>query len=606
MMLIKDDLYLLLLLLLLSAITAEAETTGRVSFWLTVLHNDDAESQLIHAGPGRENFGGVARFATLAKRLKKDALRCPDTRSKCGVILLSAGDNIFPGAQFNASLTKGIPFYETIAMKRIGYTASGIANHDFDLGPDVFANFIEGFPSLPFVSANLDFRGEPNLQNLVFTGHLASSVVVKVQGEKIGLIGATTPRLAIISSPRSVIVNKDLVSAVVSEVEQLQGAGVGIIILITHLETLVEDEDLVTQLRGIDIVVAAGSERSNELQANPRDLLIPGDVSFAPYPLLLNDADGNQVPLVSTTGHYRYIGQIKSGFDRHGKLIAIDETESHPFRVAGGNHQDAVRPDPKLQRKVVKPVRKALNALASNVIATSEVDLDGREIQVRTVETNEGNLVADALFSEATRLAPGFGVPLPDVAIINGGAIRNDSIIPAGNLSELNTFQIAPFPNVLAVVPNISPVQFKEILENAVSQVEIFDGRFVQIAGFHFTWDPTGTSQIIDNDGNVVTPGTRIREVSLNDSTVIVTAGTVAIGAPSVTIATTAFLAAGGDQYPFRGAFFGNLGITPQQALYNYVVKYDYWLDYCSRLSRIWRSANCRTLKIFLPIPKQK
>ncbi len=154
----------------------------------------------------------------------------------------------------------------------------------------------------------------------------------------------------------------------------------------------------------------------------------------------------------------------------------------------------------------------------------------------------------------------------------NGGGIRNDSIIPAGNISELDTFNIAPFPNLLAVVPNIPPAQFKEILENAVSQVEVLHGRFAQISGARFTWDPAGTAQILDANGNVVTPGTRIREISLNDSTVIVTGGAVVMGAPSVTVAVTTFLATGGDQYPFRGASFTNLAISYQQSLFNYIV----------------------------------
>jgi 5'-nucleotidase len=340
----------------------------------------------------------------------------------------------------------------------------------------------------------------------------------------------------------------------------------------THLQSLDETKDLIGQLRGIDIVVAAGSERTNELQANPGDLLIPGDVAFAPYPLLVDDADGQKVPLVSTTGNYRYIGQLTVSFDKQGNPIEVDKTRSRPFRVAGGNNPDAVKPDDKLQKKVVEPVRAAVDALASNVIATSEVNLDGLETHVRTIETNEGNLVADALLVEAGRLAPEFGAPAPDVAIANGGAIRNDSIIPAGTISELDTFNIAPFPNFLAIVPNIPPGQFKEILENAVSQVELLDGRFAQVSGFRFSWDPAGIPQRLDDNGNVVTPGTRIREVSLNDGRVLVTGGTVVMGAPSVTIAVTNFLAAGGDQYPFRGTPFANLGISYQQALFNYIV----------------------------------
>jgi hypothetical protein len=32
-------------------------------------------------------------------------------------------------------------------------------------------------------------------------------------------------------------------------------------------------------------------------------------------------------------------------------------------------------------------------------------------------------------------------------------------------------------------------------------------------------WDANGTAQVLDSDGNVVTPGTRVREVTLADGT---------------------------------------------------------------------------------------
>src|SRR4030095_4000666 len=162
---IRKQLYVFLLCLLTYAMNmAVGAEEGNVDFRLTVLHNDDAESQLIDAGPGLEDFGGVARFTTLAGKLKTDALRGPGIRSKRGVILLTAGDNIFAGAQFNASLANKIPFYETIAMENIGYNVSGLGNHDFDFGPDVLADFIAGFHSLPFVAATLDFPNDPRLQ----------------------------------------------------------------------------------------------------------------------------------------------------------------------------------------------------------------------------------------------------------------------------------------------------------------------------------------------------------------------------------------------------------------------------------------------------------
>ena len=148
--------------------------------------------------------------------------------------------------------------------------------------------------------------------------------------------------------------------------------------------------------------------------------------------------------------------------------------------------------------------------------------------------------------------------------------MRNDAIIPAGDFTELDTFDVLPFPNFVTVIPDIPRSQFKEILENAVSNVENVDGRFAQVAGFEFTYDPTGTAQVVDDDGTVLTPGTRIVDVTLDDATQIVSGGTVVAG-DDLTIATVDFLARGGDQYPYRGAPITLLGVSYQQALSNYI-----------------------------------
>jgi 5'-nucleotidase len=206
--------------------------------------------------------------------------------------------------------------------------------------------------------------------------------------------------------------------------------------------------------------------------------------------------------------------------------------------------------------------------MAENVLATSEVDLDGLRSSVRSQETNEGDLIADALLWQATQLAASYGVVTPDVALQNGGGIRNDSIIPTGPITELDTFEMVPFPNFVTVLENIPRDQFKEILENAVSSVGT--GRFAQVAGFRFTWDAAGTAQVLDGAGNVVTPGTRIQEATLDDGTLIISGGAVVPG-PDIAVATIDFLARGGDQYPYRGAPFVILGVTYQQAVVNYL-----------------------------------
>ena len=80
----------------------------------------------------------------------------------------------------------------------------------------------------------------------------------------------------------------------------------------------------------------------------------------------------------------------------------------------------SVAADPEVTR-VLAPYARELAPLA-RVIGRSAVPLDAREEVVREGESNLGNYVADAM-REAMRT---------DAALINGGAFRDDRIIPAG------------------------------------------------------------------------------------------------------------------------------------------------------------------------------
>ena len=553
-----------------------ADKAPKVDFTLTILHNNDGESQVINAGAGLEDFGGAARFKAVVDDLKWSAIHGipADPGTKRGVVMISSGDNFLAGPEFNAAVANGVPFYDTIAMELIGYDAVNLGNHDFDFGPDVLADFIAGYMDPPpYVSANLDFSGEPMLQAYVDAGIIVPATVVKERGELIGVIGLETPLLPFISSPRNVVVSDDLVNIVQGQVDELEAMGVNKIILASHLQSIQNEIDLVADLDGVDLIIAGGGD---ELLANPGDLLVPGDEGFVygAYPQLATDMDGTPVPVVTTSGEYRYVGQLVVEFDKKGNVVGYD---GGPVRVATGTCSgytpcdDTVQPDPMVQTMVVDPVEAALAELAATVIGTSQVDLDGLRTSVRSMESNEGNLIADSLKWQAEQLATAFGVPAPDVALQNGGGIRNNTIIPAGDITLLDTFGMVPFPNFVSIVPDIPRAQFKEILENAVSRVEFGDGRFAQVSGFSFSWDSTGTPQILDADGNVVTPGTRVVNVTLDDSTVIVSAGAVVAG-PPLTIATIDFNARGGDQYPYRGAPFTNIGVTYQQALANYII----------------------------------
>ena len=547
--------------------------TPAASFRLTILHNNDGESQLVNLGSELEDFGGVARFATVVQREKWGASSGESAAKKSGVIMVSSDDNFLAGPEFTAGLRTGT-YYDALAMDLIGYDAIALGNHDFDFGPEVLAEFIKQVSEsdAPFLSSNLDFSGEPGLQALFDEGRIAASVVVQKNGVRIGIVGATTPNLRSISSPRNVRIISDVAAEVQAEVDRLEAAGVNKIVLISHLQDVDVEIALVGQIDGVDVVVAGGGD---DLLANEDDLLIPGEEEpFGPYPMIAKDMDGTDVPVVTTSGQYGYLGKLVVTFDGDGNLIDIDEEASGPIRIAGGDNPDAVQPHPDVQTRVVGPVARFIEDL-TRPIATSQVDLEGRRSEVRSRETNQGNLMADALHWQAGRMAADYGASPPDVAIQNGGGIRNGVVLPAGPITELDTFDMAPFSNLVTVLENISRQQFKEVLENAVSRAVEGDteggsGRFAQVSGFSFEWSESGAAQVLGADGTVAVPGTRVQRVMLNDGNVIVDGGTVVPG-PALTVATIDFLARGGDQYPYRGAPFTILGVSCQQALTNYI-----------------------------------
>ena len=552
----------LLAVRVLAADAAERKLPG-LAFTLTLLHHNDGQSSLLADG----SFGGVGRFSTLAHELKKEALLNHHSNLLWhqGAVMVSTGDNFLAGAEWNASLEHGIPFYDAVAMELIGYDAITLGNHDFDFGPDVLRDFILSFSNPLFLSANLDFSMEPGLQELFDVGGIAKSTVVVTGGRSIGIIGATTMDIPFLSSPRNVKVNR-VAEAVQAQVNNLLSLHVNIIILVSHLRGLDEDLKLIPSLHGIDVVVSGGG---SELLANPGDLLIPGDEDnvMGSYPQYAMDAAGRQIPVVTCPGGYRYIGRFVAVFDILGNLVRVLDSQSGPRRVSGVS-PDAVARDPLVVEMVTEPVQEAVDGLASQIIGFSQVELDGVRSRIRKQETNLGDLMADAILWQARQVAKAFGVPSADVALQNGGGIRNNDIRGPGEISKKDTFDIAPFSSFVTLVTHIPRDQFKDILENAYSAVAFSSGRFAQISGFEVMVDLAQEAR--DPDNPEEHPGRRVRDMVLNDGTVIVMDGTVLPGA-ALNVATLEFLAGGGDQYPFGDASFTQLGISYQQALTNYM-----------------------------------
>ena len=514
---------------------------------ITILHNNDGESRLL---PDADSGApGIARFIATLKQLQTDA-------ASDGVVTLTSGDNFLASKEFSASLANGTPYYDSIALSGV-YDAMALGNHDFDFGPDVAADFVSGFdPAIPFLSANADFSGEPALQALVDEGRIAASTVIETGGTQIGVIGAITPRLPNISSPRNVTVAGDVAAAVNAEVEALEAAGVNKIILISHLQGLAQDQELVPQLVGVDVVIAGGGD---ELLKNEGDTCLPDEEAAGAYPLMIGD-----VPTVTGPGGYRCIGQLNVTFDVDGVVTDVSGS-------AIGVALDA-EPDADVQASVVDPLTTALEDLNNNVIATSEVDLDGTRVAVRTMSTNEGRLLADAILDAGRSRAADFDAPEPVIAATNGGGIRNDAVIPAGDITEADTFDIAPFGNFV-VTGEVPRETLKNLLENAVSGIPEAEGRFAQVAGMTVDVDLSNPGRGIDQAGDcslVGDEGSRIVNVTLDDGTEIVADGEVVPGDP-VNMATVNFLADGGDCYPLTDVEFTPVGVVYQQALADYI-----------------------------------
>lgn len=563
------------------------------TFTLTIFHNNDGESQLLNAGSEElpdgndlSNFGGAAHFVTKVEELTTEAAAWADA-----TVTLSSGDNFLAGAEFNASQADGV-YYDALVLEAIGYDAICLGNHDFDFGPDVLADFINEFETDPvYLSCNLDFSGEANLQALV-GGRIFPSTIVEKNGVQIGIIGATTENLDFISSPRGVSEEANLrntstldaESSIQAEIDALESAGVDIIILISHLQGIggdYGDEQVIGNLSGVDVAIAGGGD---ELLADggAAENLIPGDetVEGQTYPLLFDNADGVDVPVVTTPGNYKYVGMLTVEFDADGNLLGVVEEHSGLQRVANSVYPDAVAADSGIQASVIDPVSSALDALDNNVIATTEVPLNGRRggwddvngepsiVGVRNSETNLGNIDADALLWQARQLHESFSAPYPHVGLQNGGGMRNDAIIPAGDITELDTFDINAFPNFVTILEGVTHAQLRDITEAGVSGVQNTSGGFLQVAGMRFEYDLDGDPYQYGTPGS----GTRVHNLWLDTGLQIVCDGVILTPNEKVNIATIDFLARGGDNSPFEGDELYTLGVSYQQALVNYLV----------------------------------
>jgi 5'-nucleotidase len=302
---------------------------------------------------------------------------------------------------------------------------------------------------------------------------------------KVGLFGIVLPETKTTSSPGPNVEFRDACETARAVIPQIEAAGAKTVVALTHL-SLAEDKRLARCAPGIDIIIG-GHEHT----------------------LLQSSAAG--VPIFKMTADGREMGRFDLNVDP-----ATGEVESIDWRVIPVN--ETIAEDPAFAPVLAKYGAR-LKELAA-VVGQTSVELDARSAENRTRETNIANFVADA-FRRAARA---------DVALVNGGSIRADAIISPGPVMLRDVLSILPFNNELVKI-GVTGRTLRQALEHGVSRTApgAEPGRFPQVSGVRYVFDARRPA------------GDRVTEVTVN--------GQALDPKRTYTLATTRYVAEGGDQY---------------------------------------------------------
>ncbi|GAA5335632.1 bifunctional metallophosphatase/5'-nucleotidase [Thermus hydrothermalis] len=419
------------------------------AFTLTLVHTNDTHAHLepmeLTLSGNRVRVGGVAQRVAFFDRLRA---------SRKNLLFLDAGD-VFQGTLY-FNQYRGLA--DRYFMHRMLYRVMALGNHEFDLGPGPLAEFLKG-ARFKVVSANVDVSQEPRLKGLV-----APYAVLSVGGEKVGVVGLTTPDTKEIANPGPTVAFLDPYESAQKAVYELLSRGVNKILVLSHLG-YGEDLKLARRLVGAQVIV--GGHSHTLLGSFPHKELAPA----GPYPTVVKNPEGKDVLVVQAWEWGKVVGVLEVSFDAKGELVAY---KGEPFLMT-----PEVSPEDFFAKEALLAYAQPVMALMGQVIAEAKVDLVGERAIVRRRESNLGNLIADGMVWKTKNA----GV---QIALQNGGGIR--ASIPKGPITVGKVYEVLPFGNTL-VVMDLKGREIKAALENGVSQWEAQAGRFLQVSGLRYAFD---------------------------------------------------------------------------------------------------------------------
>lgn len=467
------------------------QAAGPEVFALRILHTNDHHARIEPVLNGTALVhGGVSRRKTLIDALRKDAGNDP-------LLLLDAGD-VFQGTLY-FNQYRGLADLEF--YNALGYDAVGVGNHEFDLGPQPLADFASR-AQFPMVSANIKFDSSLSLGGLIKPWY-----VKWVGGQPIGIIGVTTPDTTVLANPGPGVTFTSPEEAVKLGVADLRSRGVNKFIVLSHLG-IGADRDLGKAVDGVQVIIGGHTH-------TPMGPMLPTPSAAQPYPEVVPSPSGKPVIVATDWEWGRWLGDLTIGFDANGDVTRV--VAGHPMEVS-----PSIEPDSGFESRIAV-FRAPLDALRKTEIGSSAVALNGSRTDVRSKETNFGNLIADSQLEKTKSLGT-------QLSIANGGGIRTS--IPAGPVTLGQVLEVLPFGNTLTVM-TVTGAQVKEALENGVSQVESGAGRFPQVGGMRYTWNPAAAV------------GSRITKLEVGSGS----SYTAINPTGSYKLVVTNFVATGGDGY---------------------------------------------------------
>ena len=510
----KKVLSLLLVLAMMFSlgITAGAEEPAEdLSDSIIILHTNDVHGAI----------DGYAKAAALKKTYEDMGAY---------VLLMDAGD--FIQGDPTVSTSEGATAVELMNMA--GYDVAAPGNHEFDYG---YANLkdLAGKAEFPIVAANVLYGGKTAFtDNVTFTAP---------DGTKIGVFGLDTPETSTKAHPAKIkgvtfLADDDLVACAQEQVNELEAEGCDIIVCLGHLG--IDDEstgnrsiDLLEEVDGVDLFIDghSHSDLNDVLEAVGEDGLVNGTL------------------LTSTGTKFESIGVVVIS---DGVMQAINIPTS----------DIVVKPDKTVADRAAA-IQKEIDDEYGAAFAKTEVELNGVKAEVRTGETNLGNLITDALVWGAAEA----GTKV-DAAVTNGGGIR--ASIAKGGITKKDVNTVLPFGNTLSIV-KVTGTELLEALEASTYCTPETIGGFPHVSGIVFTVD-TGKPY---DQGEQYPGSTYYAPKSIQRVTIQSVGGKAFDPKATYTIATNDFLAAGGDTYyAFKTASVNyDLGAPMDEVVMDYITE---------------------------------